>query len=247
MHPSGEEGIIHLPEPMGGEWMGRSTMRLAVIIPALNEESSIEGAVSSAAAADRVIVVDGGSRDRTVALARAAGADVALSKPGRGRQLARGAAQAEGDVLLFLHADTRLPRNFRSEIERLVSEGVAWGRFDVRFDQGGPLLRLIARLISLRSRWTRVATGDQAIFVVREVFERVGGFRESLLFEDIDLCRRLKRAGRMGIPASPVVTSSRRWRQGGTLRTTLLMWTLKSLYLCGVSAERLARFYRERR
>ncbi len=243
MHPSGEEEIIHLL----ARWARQVSMRLAVIIPALDEESSIEGAVSSAAAADCVLVVDGGSKDRTVERAQAAGARVISSKRGRGRQLSLGAAQADGDVLLFLHADTRLPRNFRSELERLAADGVAWGRFDVRFDRGGPLLRLIARLISLRSRWTQVATGDQAIFVVREVFDRVGGFRESLLFEDIDLCRRLKRVGRMGIPASPVVTSSRRWRQGGTLRTTLLMWTLKSLYLCGVPAERLARFYRERR
>ncbi len=222
-------------------------MRLAVIVPALNEESAIAGAIESAAGADEVIVVDGGSRDATVAVARAAGARVIRSPRGRGLQLSRGVAGSAGDVLLFLHADTRLPRGFRDEIERLVAAGAAWGRFDVRFDRGGWLLRLIARLISLRSRLTRVATGDQAIFVVREVFDRVGGFREAILFEDIDLCRRLKRAGRMGVPREPVTTSSRRWRQGGTLRTTLLMWTLKSLYLLGVPAERLARYYRERR
>jgi GT2 family glycosyltransferase len=125
-----------------------------------------------------------------------------------------------------------------------VLANAEWGRFDLRFDEAGPLLRLIARLISWRSRMSRVATGDQAIFVTREVFELAGGIRETELFEDVDLCRRLKRHGRMGVPRRRVVTSSRRWRMRGTWRTTLLMWTLKLLYLCGVPARRLARFYR---
>ena len=125
----------------------------------------------------------------------------------------------------------------------MTTERCSWGRFDLRFDRDTPLLALIARLISWRSRVTRGATGDQAIFVRRDAFERVGGISEDVLFEDVSLSRRLKRDGRMGVPAGVVVTSSRRWRHGGTIRTSLLMWTLKGLYLAGVPAARLARFY----
>jgi hypothetical protein len=146
--------------------------------------------------------------------------------------------------LLFLHADTRLPAGFAHEVRRIVTSGrCSWGRFDLRFDRDTLLLALIARLISWRSRLTRGATGDQAIFVRRDAYERVGGISEDVLFEDVSLCRRLKRDGRMGVPAGVVITSSRRWRRGGTIRTSLLMWTLKGLYLAGVPAARLARFY----
>jgi GT2 family glycosyltransferase len=130
---------------------------------------------------------------------------------------------------------------------RIVGEEAAWGRFDVRFDHGSPLVHAIARLITLRSRMTRGATGDQAMFVRRDVYESVGGFREPELFEDVDLSRRLKRRGRMGIPCRPVVTSARRWRRHGAVRTSLRMWTLKLLYLAGVPAAKLARFYPDAR
>jgi rSAM/selenodomain-associated transferase 2 len=218
-------------------------MRLSVIVPALDEAAAIAGALQSAREADELIVVDGGSTDDTVKIARALGAHVVTSARGRGRQLSRGLEVATGDVVLFLHADTRLPPAFRSQIESVLRQA-KWGRFDLRFDRGGVLLRLIARLISVRSRWSRVATGDQAIFGLRATLIEVGGIREPDLFEDIDLCRRLKRHARMGVPAAPVVTSARRWRQRGTWRTTLLMWSLKTLYLMGVPARDLARFYR---
>jgi rSAM/selenodomain-associated transferase 2 len=221
-------------------------MRLSVIIPTLNEREAIEHAIRSAAGADEIIVVDGGSTDATPAIAEAAGARVVSAPRGRGRQLAEGAALARGDVLLFLHADTTLPSGFRTEVVGALADA-EWGRFDLRFDDAGLLLRFIAHLISVRSRFSRVATGDQAIFVKRRAFEAVGGIREEELFEDIDLCRRLKRHGRMGVPAGFVTTSSRRWRSGGTWRTTWLMWTLKLVYLSGVPARRLARFYRDAR
>jgi len=219
-------------------------VRISVIIPALEEEASIAFAISSADEADEIIVVDGGSEDRTREVAAAAGAIVLRSAAGRGRQLAAGVEAASGDVVLFLHADTRLPTGFSGEVSRLVAiGGCTWGRFDVRFDHETPLLALIARLISYRSRLTRGATGDQAIFASRDAYHRVGGIAEEALFEDVDLCRRLKRDGRMGVPDGFAITSSRRWRRGGVLRTSLCMWALKALYLAGVPARRLTRFY----
>jgi len=219
--------------------------RISVIIPTLAEEDTIAQSIASAVGADEILVVDGGSRDRTREIASAAGATVLTCAPGRGRQLAAGVRAAHGDVLLFLHADTRLPVGFAADVRRILTVGrCTWGRFDLRFERPTPLLAVIARLICWRSRLTRGATGDQAIFVRRDTYDRVGGIAEDVLFEDVDLCRRLKRAGRMGVPAGVVSTSPRRWRRGGTLRTSLLMWALKSLYLAGVPAERLARFYR---
>lgn len=218
--------------------------RVCVIIPTLDEERSLASTIASAEGADEVIVVDGGSRDGTREIASAAGARVITSMPGRGRQMAAGALRAQGDVLLFLHADTHLPAGFVEEVRRVVTiDRCAWGRFDLRFDHETPLLALIARLISWRSRLTRGATGDQAIFVRRDAYERVGGITEDLLFEDVALCRQLKRHGKMGIPRGFVTTSSRRWQRGGAIRTSLVMWTLKGLYLAGVPAARLARFY----
>ncbi len=227
-------------------------MILSVVVPVLDEEAALGPALASAraglAAVDEVIVVDGGSRDRTMEIARRAGAVVVGSTRGRGRQMNAGAERARGDVLLFVHADTHLPPGFRREIERVLEDGRAtWGRFDVRFDEGGVLLRAIAWLISRRSRLFRSATGDQAIFVRRKEFEAVGGYREGHLFEDVALVRELRARGAMAIPASPVVTSSRRWRKEGVWVTTLRMWSLKSLYLAGVPAEKLARFYSDRR
>lgn len=221
-------------------------MTVSVVVPALNEASAIEAALASAAGAYEIVVADGGSDDDTVDLAVRAGAKVLNATRGRGLQQNAGAAVATGDVLLFLHADTHLPEGFVGEVlDSLRRDGASWGRFDVRFDAGNPLVHLIAHLISWRSWATRVGTGDQAIFVLRETFVSIGGFREPQLFEDIDLCRRLKRVGAMAVPRSPVVTSSRRWRSGGALRTSFLMWGLKLAYLAGVPSERLARIYRD--
>jgi rSAM/selenodomain-associated transferase 2 len=223
-------------------------MILSIIVPVLNEEAALAATLAAARAglgpADEILVVDGGSEDRTVEVARRAGAQVLEGERGRGRQMNAGASHASGDVLLFLHADTHLPTRFRAEIEFAFSRpSVGWGRFDLEFDEGGPLLRLIAWLISRRSRLFRSATGDQAIFVRRSDFEALGGYREGHLFEDVDLVRRLRERGAMAIPAAPVVTSSRRWRSEGVLTTTVRMWSLKSLYLAGVPAKKLERFY----
>jgi rSAM/selenodomain-associated transferase 2 len=225
--------------------MTKVAARISVIIPTLDEEHSVASAIASAAGATEILVVDGGSRDRTCEIAVTAGAEVLVAwAAGRGSQLSAGARAATGEILLFLHADTRLPAGFAAEVCRLLMvEGCTWGRFDVRFDRETPLLALIARLISYRSRLTHGATGDQAIFVRRDAYDRVGGITEDLLFEDVALCRRLKRDGPMGVPRGSVITSSRRWRRSGPLRTSLRMWVLKLLYLAGVPASSLVRFY----
>jgi rSAM/selenodomain-associated transferase 2 len=210
----------------------------------LNEEPFLRPTLRAARTADEVVVVDGGSTDGTVEIARTEGARTVSSLPGRGRQLRAGIESATGDVIVMLHADTILPPAFRGEILDLLESGRAdWGRFDIRFDGGGAVLGLIARLICLRSRLSRIATGDQAIFVRSEVLRASGGIREDVLFEDIDLCRRLKRIGVMGIPPSPVVTSARRWEKGGVWSTTLRMWALRALYLAGWRSDSLARYY----
>ena len=194
------------------------------------------------AAGQEVIVVDGGSADDTPALA-APLADRVLSAPrGRARQMNAGAAIARGDALLFLHADTRLPAQAAAVIPVALRRH-QWGRFDVRIEGRSPMLRVVARMMNLRSRLTGIATGDQAIFVTRAAFQAVGGYPEQPLMEDIELSRRLKRRGPPASPRTTVVTSGRRWETHGVWRTILLMWRLRFDYWRGVPADRLAPRY----
>lgn len=222
-------------------------MKVSVIVPTLNEAATIASCLrrARAAGADEIIVVDGGSSDPTLTGA-AAWADRVLSAAcGRARQMNAGAAEAGGDVLLFLHADTELPIGAIDDVRAALADStIVGGRFDLRLEPSTPLLAIVARLINVRSRATRVATGDQALFVRRTIFERLAGFAEIPLMEDIDFCRRLKRQGSVACLRSQVVTSSRRWLEGGIVRTIVLMWTLKLLYYAGVSPERLSRAYR---
>jgi rSAM/selenodomain-associated transferase 2 len=222
-------------------------MKLSIVMPALNEAANIEAALQALsplqARGVEVIVVDGGSRDGTSELARPL-ADKMLKAPrGRANQMNAGAAIAQGDALLFLHADTRLPDN----ADRLVLDGLArsgrqWGRFDVRFAEGG-LLRLVAITMNTRSRATRIATGDQAMFVTRDAFERAGRFPAIALMEDVALSARLKRLGRPLRLRDRVTTSGRRWQKHGPLRTIFLMWRLRLRYFLGADPARLARDY----
>jgi rSAM/selenodomain-associated transferase 2 len=225
-------------------------MRISVVIPVLNEERTIEAALAALRRLhpDEVIVVDGGSTDRTREICAAS--DVrALSAPrGRANQMNVGVRAATGDVLLFLHADTRLPDSALDDIRAALRHpACVGGRFDVRLDGGGWLLAVIGALISLRSRLTGIATGDQAIFVRREIFEKLGGYPEIPLMEDIAFTRALKRAGKLACLKSRVVTSARRWQNEGVWRTIVKMWALKSLYLFGVSPARLKRYYGDAR
>jgi rSAM/selenodomain-associated transferase 2 len=156
----------------------------------------------------------------------------------------RGATAATGDVLLFLHADTRLPPDAVDAIEQALRDpGVAYGRFDVTFDSPRTVFGMIAGLMNLRSRVTGICTGDQGIFVRRAAFERLDGYPEIALMEDVELTRRLKRVGRLAPLALRVTTSARRWERNGVARTIVLMWTLRLLYFCGVGPERLHRWY----
>ena len=157
-----------------------------------------------------------------------------------------GAARASGDIFVFVHADTLVPPTFARDIETaLVDPAIVGGRFDVKLDDDHPLCVLIGALISLRSRISRTATGDQAIFARKHIFEALGGFPDFPICEDLDFARRMKRAGPVECLRSRVITSARRWRKGGIMRTVLRMWTIRSLYLAGVSPARLARMYSE--
>ncbi|HET9700977.1 MAG TPA: TIGR04283 family arsenosugar biosynthesis glycosyltransferase, partial [Burkholderiales bacterium] len=195
-----------------------------------------------------VIVVDGGSADATAEAARLL-ADRVMSAPrGRAHQMNAGAAAAGGRVLLFLHADTELP----PDADRLIAAGLAasgrgWGRFDVRLSGAHPLLRVVERAMNFRSRLTGICTGDQAIFVRRDLFHAVGGFPSIALMEDIALSRKLKRRGPPLCLTQPVITSSRRWEENGVLATVLTMWQLRLRYFLGADPSRLAHTYEKQR
>jgi rSAM/selenodomain-associated transferase 2 len=221
-------------------------MRISVICPVLNEAMTIGSTLTALLSLrpDEVIVVDGGSSDGTEEICRRSGVAVLAAPRGRAVQMNYGAARAEGDVLLFLHADTQLPSTAFSDIRTALADArYVGGRFDVRLDGDGRMMRMIGTMISLRSRLSKVGTGDQAIFVRRSVFEKLGGFPEIPIMEDIAFCRALKRAGAVACLKSKVITSARRWQSDGVWRTILRMWILKGCYVLGVSPRRLKQFY----
>jgi rSAM/selenodomain-associated transferase 2 len=222
-------------------------MMLSIVMPVLNEAAQIEAALAALtplrARGAEVIVVDGGSSDGTAELARPLTAHVLTAPRGRAAQMNAGAAASHGDVLLFLHADTRLPENADTLVlDGLSRSGRCWGRFDVHFDAAGPL-RLVAAMMNIRSRATGIATGDQAMFATRAAFERVGGFPPIPLMEDVTLSARLKRVSRPLCLRACVTTSGRRWRRHGLMRTVLLMWRLRLAYYFGRDPANLARAY----
>ncbi|SFM72295.1 TIGR04283 family arsenosugar biosynthesis glycosyltransferase [Halopseudomonas yangmingensis] len=225
-------------------------MKLSIVMPVRNEAAGIVQALlplQELRGALELIVVDGQSQDATRLLAQPLADQLLESSPGRARQMNTGAAAAQGDWLLFLHADTRLPDGFISLLQEAQDSGADWGRFDVQLEPSSALLRLVARMINLRSRLTGVCTGDQALFLRRRLFEQLGGYAEIPLMEDVELSKRLRRVSRPFCIATPLTTSSRRWQQHGTLRTILLMWQLRLLYWLGVAPERLAESYRSTR
>lgn len=221
---------------------------ISIIIPVLDEADHIVSALQALAPlrarGAEMIVVDGGSTDDTVALATALADRLLVSPRGRAIQMNAGAAATHGDVLLFLHADTRLPADAdRAILEGLAQSHRAWGRFDVTIAGRHPLFPIIAASMNARSRLTGIATGDQAMFVKREAFKATGGFPEIALMEDIQFARRLKRMSRPLCLDARVTTSGRRWEQRGVARTILLMWRLRLAYFFGAKPEDLARRY----
>jgi rSAM/selenodomain-associated transferase 2 len=227
-----------------------SHVKISVIIPVLNEEKTIAKTLEAliGLAPHEIIIVDGGSDDRTLEICNQLRAKALSSPSGRAQQMNYGACQASGDVLLFLHADTRLPHSaFRDIAAALSDPHCLGGRFDVDLEGEHWMLKVIGAMINARSRLSKIGTGDQAIFVKRSVFEALGGYPEIPLMEDIAFCRTLKRMGEIACLTSRVVTSGRRWEVDGVWRTILKMWTLKLLYLAGVSPNRLKQYYADAR
>ncbi len=224
--------------------------RISVIIPTLNEAANVKatlGSLEGAAGVD-VIIVDGGSNDETVALARSWGAKVVTSTPGRGRQMNVGAAMADGEILLFLHADTRLPHRFEHHVREILSRpGVVAGAFRLGIDAPGLGLRIIEKVANWRAQVLQAPYGDQTIFLKAEMFRHVGGYPDSPIMEDVELIRRLRRRGRIVIAPSAVQTSARRWQRMGIWKTWFVNQALILSYWVGVAPERLARWYYKER
>ncbi len=226
--------------------MQTSTNRpfLSLILPVLNEAATICAQLALLqqlrSGGVELLLVDGGSCDGTPDLARP-WVDRLLESPrGRATQMNAGAHASQGEVLLFLHADTTLPPAADELIQAAMTDDVVWGRFDVRIDGHQPLLRVVESMMNWRSRLSGIATGDQGIFVRREVFERLGGYPELPLMEDIALSRQLKRIARPVCLHERVLTSGRRWQKHGVLRTILLMWCLRASYFLGADPQQLA-------
>jgi rSAM/selenodomain-associated transferase 2 len=222
--------------------------QLSIIIPVLDEAATIADALFEVAPhrarGAEIIVVDGGSRDGSPDKARPLADRVLAAPRGRGSQMNAGAAVAKGDVLIFLHADTRLPRDGdRLAVDALAGSKRAWGRFDVTIAGRSPLLPVVAAMMNLRSRLSGIATGDQAMFATRDAFARAGGFPDIALMEDIVLSRRLKAIGPPACLRAHVTTSGRRWDRDGVLRTILTMWRLRLAFFLGVEPASLARQY----
>jgi rSAM/selenodomain-associated transferase 2 len=221
---------------------------LSVVVPALNEAPGIDAMLQALQPMRprgvELVLADGGSADGTPERA-ARWVDAVVAAPrGRALQMNAGAALARADVLLFLHADTRLPPRADVQVLQALAAGARWGRFDVHIEGRAWMLPVVAALMNLRSRLSGIATGDQGIFVTRAAFDQVGGFPAQPLMEDIELSRRLKRLGRPACLREKVCTSGRRWEQRGVWRTILLMWRLRWRYWRGEPAARLAEAYR---
>jgi len=221
---------------------------ISIIMPVLNEGAVLADTLQRLQrlrdAGVELLVVDGGSSDDSREIAQAYADQVLVGGRGRAAQMNAGAALAGGDLLVFLHADTRLPEDAAGSLAAALADGSPqWGRFDVRLSGSRWPLRVIERMMNWRSRWTGMVTGDQALFVRAALFRRVGGFPQLALMEDLAISRRLRSEGPLLCLSGPVVTSSRRWEQRGIVRTVLLMWRLRLAWFFGADEAVLARRY----
>jgi len=224
-------------------------VKISIVMPVLDEARTIVACLTELQGARgrgvELILVDGGSTDATLALARPL-ADRVLSAPrGRASQMNAGAAAARGNVLWFVHADTQVSEVHEQKIAWATAHawGGRWGRFDVCIDSTDSRLAMVSRMMNWRSKLSGIATGDQTIFVSRLLFERVGGFPDLPLMEDIALSKRLRCASSPACLSPPVLTSARRWEKHGVWRTIGLMWWLRAAYFLGVPPAALARRY----
>jgi rSAM/selenodomain-associated transferase 2 len=223
---------------------------ISIIIPVLHEEAALNRLIDHIRRlpADRspeIIVVDGDPSGSTIRTVRQDGPIASVSAAGRAHQMNRGASLASGDVLLFLHADTLLPENAFADIRTcLEDERFVGGAFALGIASDRRIFRITEKYVALRTRITRVPFGDQAIFLRREYFERMGGYRSMPLMEDVELMVRVRRHGdRICILPAKVMTSARRWEMEGIFVGTFRNWMLQVLYLFGVPPERLAQYY----
>ena len=229
-------------------------VKISIIIPVLNEAKAIAQTIHQAqnATAVEIIVVDGGSTDGTIQAANHV--QVLTAPPGRATQMNAGAAAASGDILLFLHADTHLPPEFDTWVRQTLAQpGIIAGAFELKIDGQNPGLRLVEKMVNLRSRYLQMPYGDQAIFLKTTTFQQLGGFPSQPIMEDFELMRRLQRMGKIamakrravGIAPLPVLTSARRWQKLGILKTTLINQIVIIAYFLGVSPNRIASWYRQ--
>ncbi|AFY31507.1 glycosyl transferase family 2 [Calothrix sp. PCC 7507] len=224
-----------------------SSAKISIIIPTINEAGNIKEAINSTQPSTNVevIVVDGGSKDDTLAIAQTLGVKIISSPPGRAVQMNMGATAARGEILLFLHADTLLPTGFDAMIRTVLQQpGTVAGAFTLRIDASGLGMRLVEWGVKWRSHFWQMPYGDQAIFLTKEIFQQFGGYPELPIMEDFELIRRLKRQSKITIIPVPVVTSARRWLQKGILPTTLMNQIVIIAYLLGVSPDRIRSWYR---
>ena len=218
-------------------------MRISIVIPVLNEANSLLEILSIQASNIEIIVVDGGSQDATVEIAKSSGAIVLQSSPGRSVQMNAGAVIATGEILLFLHADTRLPDGFDRMIRETLSNAIA-GAFQLKIDAILPGLRWVERGVNWRSRYLQLPYGDQAIFLRAATFHEIGGFPNLPIMEDFEFVRTLKQRGKIKIVPHAVLTSGRRWQKLGVFRTTIVNQIVILAYLLGVSPQRIQQWYR---
>jgi rSAM/selenodomain-associated transferase 2 len=218
-------------------------MKISIVIPVLNEAPHLQKTLSIQAPDVEIIVVDGGSQDETVAIAQSFGVKVLQSDPGRATQMNAGAKIASGEILLFLHADTRLPDGFDQMIRDALKVALA-GAFQLRIDANQTGIRWIERGVNWRSRYLQLPYGDQALFLRTETFQKIGGFPPLPIMEDFEFVRTLRQLGKIVILPKPVITSGRRWQKLGVFRTTIVNQIVIFAYLMGISPTRIQAWYR---